>query len=80
MKFSHNWKTHYLSHVSDEEKPHKCHICPKAFITAPQLKKHLKQHEKNQLKQHVQRVKQNVKDEKEQINYYNMKPEQWNQL
>ena len=44
MKFSHNWKTHYLSHVSDAEKPHKCQHCPRAFVTAPQLKRHLKQH------------------------------------
>ena len=44
LKFSHNWKTHYLSHVSNEEKPHKCQFCPKAFVTAPQLKKHMKQH------------------------------------
>ncbi|XP_065644070.1 histone-lysine N-methyltransferase PRDM16 isoform X10 [Hydra vulgaris] len=46
LKFAHNWKTHYLSHVSNEEKPHKCHLCPNAFVTAPQLKKHLLKHEK----------------------------------
>ncbi|XP_057301116.1 uncharacterized protein LOC130635704 isoform X1 [Hydractinia symbiolongicarpus] len=61
LKFSHNWKTHYLSHASNEEKPHKCSQCTKAFITAPQLKKHfLKQHEKKQLKQEMQYPPHNV--------------------
>lgn len=51
LKFSHNWKKHYLSHVSDEEKPHKCPHCPKAFVTAPQVKKHIKAHHENVMKQ-----------------------------
>ena len=45
MKFVHNWKTHYLQHVSEDERPHKCNVCNKGFITAPQLKKHMKTHE-----------------------------------
>lgn len=45
MKFAHNWKTHYLQHVSEDERPHKCNVCNKGFITAPQLKKHMKTHE-----------------------------------
>lgn len=50
MKFAHNWKTHFLSHASNEEKPHKCNLCAKGFVTAPQLKKHMKQHEKQVIK------------------------------
>ncbi|XP_065644066.1 uncharacterized protein LOC100200420 isoform X5 [Hydra vulgaris] len=40
LKFSSNWKKHYLTHASDAEKPHKCEVCFKAFITATALKKH----------------------------------------
>ena len=39
-RFSHHWKTHYLTHVSDEEKPFKCEICNKAFIEKRKLKSH----------------------------------------
>ncbi|XP_066915821.1 zinc finger protein sens-like isoform X7 [Clytia hemisphaerica] len=53
LKFAHNWKTHYLQHVSEDERPHKCNICNKGFITAPQLKKHMKQHDKKPKKEDV---------------------------
>ena len=40
MKFAHNWKTHYLTHSSNEDKPHKCTVCGKGFITLTSLTKH----------------------------------------
>ena len=49
MKFSSNWKKHYLTHSSDSEKPHKCHHCTKAFITLTSLRSHLaKKHGEDQ--------------------------------
>lgn len=50
LKFSHTWKRHYLSHASNEEKPHKCPYCPKAFVRLAQKKQHLKTHQ-NSLQQ-----------------------------
>ena len=40
LKFSSNWKKHYLTHSSNDEKPHKCNICNKGFITLTSLTKH----------------------------------------
>ena len=45
-KFSNNWKSHYLTHADQNEKPHKCHICRNAFVTTTQLKSHMKRHNK----------------------------------
>lgn len=44
LKFSSNWKKHYLTHSSDAEKPHKCTICSKAFISKPSLRNHTLKH------------------------------------
>ena len=44
LKFSSNWKKHYLTHATDDEKPHKCTMCMKAFITLTALRKHLVKH------------------------------------
>ncbi|XP_066915831.1 zinc finger protein sens-like isoform X17 [Clytia hemisphaerica] len=41
LKYQHTWKRHFLTHASDTEKPHKCHICPKSFIRVAQLRTHL---------------------------------------
>ncbi|XP_066915829.1 zinc finger protein sens-like isoform X15 [Clytia hemisphaerica] len=41
-KFQRNWKNHYLSHVGDDEKPHKCKICNRGFIKPCFLSKHMK--------------------------------------
>ena len=43
LKFSSNWKKHYLTHASNDEKPHKCDVCAKAFITLTSLRKHIQQ-------------------------------------
>lgn len=45
-----DWKRHFLTHVSDDEKPHKCIICGKAFIRREHLVKHAKTHEKASIK------------------------------
>lgn len=45
-----NWKRHYLTHANEESKPHKCQICGKGFVQAPQLKSHMKVHEKGAVK------------------------------
>lgn len=49
LKFSSNWKKHYLTHSSDAEKPHKCTLCSKAFINKPSLRNHMatKHHDSN---------------------------------
>lgn len=44
LRNSGNWKQHFLTHVSGQEKPHKCQQCPKSFIRADQLKKHISKH------------------------------------
>ena len=46
LQYQRNWKPHYLTHVSDEEKPHKCVFCGKSFVTTTNLKTHLKTHKK----------------------------------
>ena len=46
LKFSSNWKKHYLTHASNEDKPHKCDVCGKAFITPVALRKHAATHQK----------------------------------
>ena len=40
-KYQRDWKTHYLSHVSDDQKPHQCKICNRGFIKPGQLSKHM---------------------------------------
>lgn len=47
LKFSSNWKKHYLTHSSDDEKPHKCQWCGKAFITATSLRNHTQKKHKD---------------------------------
>lgn len=50
-----NWKVHYLTHASNEEKPHKCHICNKGFVQSNKLKTHMsKNHPVKQLQQQQQ--------------------------
>jgi len=39
-KFSRNWKPHYLTHVSSEEKPHQCPSCGVGFVSSTALRKH----------------------------------------
>ena len=46
MKFQNTWKRHFLTHSSDEDKPHKCEICGKATVTAQQMKSHMNTHSK----------------------------------
>lgn len=58
LKLARNWKRHYLSHATNEEKPHQCPYCPKAFITLTQKNKHLRTHEKAAMQQNQQNVKQ----------------------
>ena len=41
LKFASNWRQHYLTHASNEEKPHKCQQCSKSYIRLDQLKKHV---------------------------------------
>ncbi|XP_066915826.1 zinc finger protein 236-like isoform X12 [Clytia hemisphaerica] len=40
-KYQRDWKTHYLSHVSDDQKPHQCKICNRGFIKPGLLSKHM---------------------------------------
>lgn len=50
FKFQSNWRRHYLTHASAEEKPHNCVYCDKSFVQADKLKLHIKAlHLKNQL-------------------------------
>ncbi|XP_057301121.1 uncharacterized protein LOC130635704 isoform X4 [Hydractinia symbiolongicarpus] len=39
-KFARNWKPHYLTHVSNEEKPHKCAYCNMGFVSLNSLRNH----------------------------------------
>lgn len=38
-KFAGNWRQHYMTH--SDKKPHQCAHCPKGFIRADQLRKHV---------------------------------------
>ena len=40
-KFSRNWKAHYLTHVSSDEKPHKCDVCNMGYLSPALLRKHI---------------------------------------
>jgi len=46
-KFSRNWKPHYLTHVSSEEKPHQCSLCPAGFVSLTALRKHEEKKHRN---------------------------------
>lgn len=49
LKFSSNWKKHYLTHSSKEDKPHKCQLCDKAFITLTSYRNHMaKKHDREE--------------------------------
>ena len=62
LKFSSNWKKHYLTHSSDADKPHKCQSCDKAFITPASLRNHMiKKHGIEDMKPSM--VKPEVKSE-----------------
>jgi len=39
------WKVHYLTHVSEEDRPFKCEVCNQGFIQKIHLQKHMKKHE-----------------------------------
>ena len=40
-KFQRNWKTHYMTHLGNDDKPHKCTICNHGFVMPNRLRKHL---------------------------------------
>jgi len=62
LKFSSNWKKHYLTHSSDADKPHKCQSCGKAHITATALRNHMiKKHGTEDMK--LTMIKPEVKSE-----------------
>ena len=42
------WKSHYLTHVPDSDKPLKCSICQAGFVQNTAFKKHMQRHEKEQ--------------------------------
>ena len=48
------WKVHYLTHVSEEERPFKCELCGKGFVQKIHLQNHMKKHVKQQQKQEQQ--------------------------
>ncbi|XP_057301120.1 fez family zinc finger protein erm-like isoform X3 [Hydractinia symbiolongicarpus] len=48
LKFSGNWRQHYLTHASSEGKPHKCQHCSKSYIRADQLRKHVSKYHEQQ--------------------------------
>jgi len=39
-KYSRNWKPHYQTHVSNEEKSHPCNLCSAGFVSLTALTKH----------------------------------------
>ena len=41
------WKVHFLTHSSDEDKPHQCDVCGKKFVQAGNMRKHRESHHKN---------------------------------
>ena len=41
LRFSNNWRQHYLTHAAHNEKPHKCQHCNKSFIRADRLRQHV---------------------------------------
>jgi len=50
-----HWKRHYLTHVSADERPHKCEHCGKTFVQLSSMKSHVKNiHEKNNQEQKIE--------------------------
>lgn len=45
-KNSSQWKVHYLTHVSKEDRPFKCEVCNQGFVQKIHLQKHMKKHTK----------------------------------
>lgn len=48
-KFARNWKSHYMSHMGAEDKPHQCSHCSAGFIRADILKKHIEKKHVNKM-------------------------------
>lgn len=44
LKFPSAWKTHFLRHLPDSEKPHQCSMCDKGYVQLVQLTAHMKTH------------------------------------
>jgi len=40
-KFQRNWKTHYMTHLGNDDKPHKCSVCNHGFVMPNALRKHM---------------------------------------
>ena len=49
LKYVHTWKRHFLTHSSEESRPHKCNLCSKTFVQSGNLKKHIQSVHKNEL-------------------------------
>ena len=45
LKFPATWKRHYLTHGTDDDKPHCCSVCGKRFVQAGNLNKHMVTHD-----------------------------------
>ncbi|XP_066915824.1 zinc finger protein sens-like isoform X10 [Clytia hemisphaerica] len=64
MKRTDTWKVHYFTHISNENKPHKCPHCDQGFIQPALLNKHMqKKHGVKQESHLKQETKTTVKPE-----------------
>ncbi|XP_057301127.1 zinc finger protein GFI1 homolog pag-3-like [Hydractinia symbiolongicarpus] len=70
LKFSSNWKKHYLTHASNDEKPHKCTLCSKAFITITALRKHVATKHSDVKQDRSSDVCTNIKQEQQEFVYF----------
>ena len=52
------WKVHYLTHVSESERPFKCEQCGKGFVQKIHLQNHMKKHVKQQQPQQQRQQQQ----------------------
>ena len=49
MKRTDTWKVHYYTHVSNDDKPHKCQYCDQGFVQPNQLNRHVQKKHANKL-------------------------------
>ena len=49
LKYTHTWKRHFLTHSSEDARPHRCTSCGKTFVQSGNLKKHFQSVHKHEV-------------------------------